>query len=546
MKKIITIVLGLLCSAANAQTFPVNNLTVAGTLGVTGQANFTLSPTGPTPSPGDSSTKFATTAFVSGLAPLLNPVFLGAVTSTGSFVMTGATSTSRIFHFQTAGVERWQVLTDNTAETGSNAGSNFDINSYTDAGAYLSTPMTIIRSTGVVNFASAPLAPTVAQGSNNTQTATTGFVAAHSPCPSILDNGGNNTGSSDNTAAFAATAALGPSGQACVYFPPGTYAFSGNVAYTMPTNTASITVLGAGQDVSKLVWAGGGGMTINFITDANSVHVRNLTFATGTTATGTALALTQTAANTNFSVNTILSDVSNVAFRGNDGYQVTDYWANDIAVFGISNVNFISDAFIGASGVLGNGVFISGDANRIPVQFNLFSCVFSGHSNGFVYGTYTQGVTIGQSNFTNVGTGIVATGGETGLDQLTVIGNQFNATSVAINLITSLIDTMIHGNLFLIRTSGVGIQIAAANATSIVGNRFGNAGSATSTTGISMTGYSVLSTVITGNSFSQLTTGVNLTSSSQSVNVQSNTYAVMTNNVINNCTIGCTVGGGSQ
>lgn len=66
MKKILSIGLLLLTCVARAQTFPVNNLTVSGTSSFTGQATFTLSPTGPTESPGDSSTKLATTAFVSG------------------------------------------------------------------------------------------------------------------------------------------------------------------------------------------------------------------------------------------------------------------------------------------------------------------------------------------------------------------------------------------------------------------------------------------------------------------------------------------------
>src|ERR1700748_2408668 len=72
-------------SVAFAQTFPVNNLTVAGTSAFTGFATFNLSPLAPTPSTGDSSTKLATTQFVGtavantvGLyAPLANPVFTG-------------------------------------------------------------------------------------------------------------------------------------------------------------------------------------------------------------------------------------------------------------------------------------------------------------------------------------------------------------------------------------------------------------------------------------------------------------------------------------
>lgn len=52
---------------------------------------------------------------------------------------------------QNAGNGRWDViLGDNTAESGSNAGSNFYIGSYADNGAGLSTPLVIQRASGYV------------------------------------------------------------------------------------------------------------------------------------------------------------------------------------------------------------------------------------------------------------------------------------------------------------------------------------------------------------------------------------------------------------
>ena len=52
---------------------------------------------------------------------------------------------------------RWSLaLGDNTAEAGSNAGSNFAVYSYTDAGGLLGTPLTIARANGVVDFKAAP------------------------------------------------------------------------------------------------------------------------------------------------------------------------------------------------------------------------------------------------------------------------------------------------------------------------------------------------------------------------------------------------------
>jgi hypothetical protein len=52
------------------------------------------------------------------------------------------------------GVDRWSVsLGNNVAESGSNNGSNFAVNRYSDAGAYIDTPLSIYRSNGSVVFA---------------------------------------------------------------------------------------------------------------------------------------------------------------------------------------------------------------------------------------------------------------------------------------------------------------------------------------------------------------------------------------------------------
>jgi hypothetical protein len=48
--------------------------------------------------------------------------------------------------------QRWIIFKDESAESGANAGSNFMIRNYSDAGAYISTPLTITRSTGAVSL----------------------------------------------------------------------------------------------------------------------------------------------------------------------------------------------------------------------------------------------------------------------------------------------------------------------------------------------------------------------------------------------------------
>ncbi|MGN8190278.1 hypothetical protein ACTJLD_30275 [Burkholderia sp. 22088] len=88
--------------------------------------------------------------------PLLNGTntWSGTQTLPGTTNINGAAATNRALFLQTAGVNRWDIKEDSTAESGSNAGSNFAIDSYNDAGVYLATPFKINRATGVTTISS--------------------------------------------------------------------------------------------------------------------------------------------------------------------------------------------------------------------------------------------------------------------------------------------------------------------------------------------------------------------------------------------------------
>ena len=108
-------------------------------------------------------------------APLLitrlngNAAFSAAVTSVGVYVQNAAAATDAIIYLnkpsagqscglfsQKAGLPRWSMyLGENTAEGGSNAGSNFLLQNYTDAGAFISNMISAVRSSGIVTFANA-------------------------------------------------------------------------------------------------------------------------------------------------------------------------------------------------------------------------------------------------------------------------------------------------------------------------------------------------------------------------------------------------------
>lgn len=74
--------------------------------------------------------------------------------STTGFIglyLSGGAGSGKYTVYQTSGVNRWTVGLNNNNETGSNAGSSYEINRYSDAGAWLSTAFDIRRSDGQVS-----------------------------------------------------------------------------------------------------------------------------------------------------------------------------------------------------------------------------------------------------------------------------------------------------------------------------------------------------------------------------------------------------------
>lgn len=73
-------------------------------------------------------------------------------TSTGAndslIVINGQAGQNKFTRYTTGNSVRWDLGVNGTAESGSNAGSDFFINRFSDAGTYLNTPFAITRSTG--------------------------------------------------------------------------------------------------------------------------------------------------------------------------------------------------------------------------------------------------------------------------------------------------------------------------------------------------------------------------------------------------------------
>lgn len=72
--------------------------------------------------------------------------------ATTRMVVDGDAGQSKIITYRTGGLQRFGMYVNNTSESGSNVGSDFQIRAYNDAGSLLSTPFFIKRSTGNVGI----------------------------------------------------------------------------------------------------------------------------------------------------------------------------------------------------------------------------------------------------------------------------------------------------------------------------------------------------------------------------------------------------------
>jgi hypothetical protein len=67
-------------------------------------------------------------------------------------MINGDAGQNRLISYRTAGLQRWGLYVTSVAETGSNAGSNFQIRRYSDAGNFINGSIDINRATGIVSI----------------------------------------------------------------------------------------------------------------------------------------------------------------------------------------------------------------------------------------------------------------------------------------------------------------------------------------------------------------------------------------------------------
>ena len=77
---------------------------------------------------------------------------INATSGDSGLYLLGTAGTNKVINFYSSGTSRWAIRSNNAAESGSNAGSDFNIIRYTDGGGFIDSPLTIIRQTAWAYF----------------------------------------------------------------------------------------------------------------------------------------------------------------------------------------------------------------------------------------------------------------------------------------------------------------------------------------------------------------------------------------------------------
>lgn len=350
--------------------------------------------------------------------------------------------------------------------------------------------------------------------------------------------GADPTGVSDSTSALNSAFTASP----IVAFPAGAFKFNSAVTVSVASG-ASVSLRGQGADVTTLTWPNAsGGITFNYGNIFSGVHILDLTFATNQVGGGTAINLSQTASNVNPAVSST-SDIRRVTCRGADGYGATDFWTTCVNVANVSNIQFDNLFVNGPSAVGGTGISLIGlpGSSTYGVVYNIAKSTFNNLTTGISYGSFIQGVTVDQSNFTsNLGsgssTGISVPAAQTGiLDQLSVTNSQFAQKISAISLATSVNEVQVANNLFIVQaSSGTGLNLTNTFGCNITGNYIAVT-TVTGTTGINATG-TVQRCTINDNTITGAGTGIAIGASVTGTEVSGNNFAANTTNITNGST----------
>lgn len=122
---------------------------------------------------GTTNVVFSAAPTLTGLTSIGSLTATSTLTTTGggnSMILTSAAVAANAIAYQTAGSNRWIMGLDGVAESGSDAGSNWQLRARTDAGGSIDNPVVITRATGGAITATRPIVTTSTTDSTSTAT----------------------------------------------------------------------------------------------------------------------------------------------------------------------------------------------------------------------------------------------------------------------------------------------------------------------------------------------------------------------------------------
>lgn len=361
------------------------------------------------------------------------------------------------------------------------------------------------------------------------------------------DFGADSTGIATSDAAWAACLnAIGMAGgtltgNAAIILGSGTYRFASKLSVTLSQAARNnFTLMGQAPNTSKMLWNGAnGGLDITLTGQENAVHISDLSLLTGVAGGGTALNMTNVGAFGGGDGNS--SNIVNVYIAGSDKTEEHDsgvfYWDDGAISTAVSMMNYTRVNIVG-NAPTGNGrsITFQGDADTetFAVVCDVFQCNFMNMDEGWIVGSWQQGINIQQCNFTNGNRAIYQPPGTLFADQLTVAECQIDTVLDSI-VIDGMVHADISSNLFFQHGSMSSIVVSGSRFVSIHGNTInGNVGGAANGTGIYVaSNIASNASIVSGNILHNLTNGVFLSGGTSGWNVQGNGYSGNTNNVIN-------------
>jgi hypothetical protein len=379
--------------------------------------------------------------------------------ATTRMVMDGDAGQGKIITYRTAGLQRFGLYVNNTAESGSNAGSDFAIRAYSDAGTLLSTALFIKRSTGNVGInTTTGTAKLQVVGSGSTSATTSLLVQNSSGLSSLQVN-----------------------------------------------DAGSVFNLGGGSVVGNTAF--GDSALIDNLTGANNTAIGKSALENNTAANNTAVGFEAALTNTNgtgitaigYQALTASTGVNNTALGFQAGTAMTTsisstaigYRASFLLTTGNNNTSFGSQALYnnitgGGNVALGNNALFNNTAsNNIAIGFNAALANTSGtgitaighqalnsstgnNNTGLGFQALLSNTT-GQSN---TAVGVFALSGNTTGSNNTAVGNSTNSGNFTGSVILGSSATATGNNQFVVGTAAInaGAVTAEVNVSANVWN----------------------------------------------------------------------------